>query len=72
MHDTYTTTRMEIADWLHAGFDDHPVTGTELVALARDRGAPAPLVSCLEALPRRSFAHLRDLWEVLPDVPIGE
>lgn len=72
MPDTQTTTRMEIADWLHDGFATRPRTGVELVELARRRGAPDQLVSCLEGLPRRNYGHLRDLWEVMPEVPIGE
>jgi hypothetical protein len=63
---------MEIADWLHDGFDARPLSSAELVDLARDRGAPDQLVSCLAGLPPRNFGHLRDLWEVLPEVPIGE
>lgn len=72
MSTSLTVTRVEIAAWLDGAFEAMPLDEAQLLELARDRGAPPDVLSCLELLPSRRFEHLRDLWEVLPPIPIGD
>lgn len=64
-------TRTEIASVLDGVFE-MPRRGSELAYLARSRGARSAIVHDLQRLPDRPFTHLRELWEVLPEIPIGE
>ncbi|ROO63128.1 hypothetical protein EDC02_5145 [Micromonospora sp. Llam0] len=65
-------TRVEIADFLDTAFDAGPVGGTDLARVAQASGARAELVTLLAELPEQNrYARLRQLWEDLPDVPLG-
>lgn len=65
-------TRLEIADTVRDAFTSGPATRGEIVALANERGAREDIVVLLEQLPsERRFGHLRDIWDHIPDVPMG-
>lgn len=64
-------TRIEIADAVDAVFSAGPATRTDLLAAATAGGARDGLVSVLSRLPDRQYLQLRQLWEDIPDVPIG-
>ncbi|MEX2194139.1 MAG: DUF2795 domain-containing protein [Thermoleophilaceae bacterium] len=65
-------TRLEIAEAVRDAFKSGPASRPEMVALAERQGARGEIVSLLEELPgERRFAHLRDIWAHIPDVPVG-
>lgn len=64
-------TRVEILDLLDSTFAAGPAHRTALIGAARTQGARAELVDLLERLPDRQYAHQRQLWSDLPDVPVG-
>lgn len=66
----HQATRIEIADALHEAFADGPETRDQLVAHAEAAGARPQVRTELERLPDRAFEGLRDLWGLLPGVPI--
>jgi len=67
-----TITRVEIAESVHAAFQSGPAHRDDLLVVAvRNRARPV-VIALLHDLPPRSFADLRQLWEVLPDVPVED
>lgn len=64
-------TRVEILDLLDATFAAGPANRTTLIGVARTQGARAELIDLLERLPERQYAHQRQLWTDLPDIPVG-
>lgn len=64
-------TRTEIASHISALFGEGWVSRVEIVSAARQSGAPDVVVGALEQLPDRSFVEMRDIWQFLPDVPVG-
>lgn len=65
------TTRTEIVDHIADAFEHGGAGRAELVATAERNGAPAPVVDVLRRLPDRRYRHVRDLWNVVPEVPVG-
>ncbi|GAB3488362.1 DUF2795 domain-containing protein [Amycolatopsis cihanbeyliensis] len=75
MTDTNTNpavTRNEIIDAVEDAFRDGSATTQEILDAAIRYEAPAELQATLQRLPDRTFGHVRDLWDHLPDVPIGD
>lgn len=68
---TAPVTRVEIADHLEAAFDGGPVGRQDLVDAAVTSAARTAVVEVLAGLPERPYSQLRQLWEDLPEVPIG-
>lgn len=64
-------TRVEILDLLDSTFAAGPANRTTLIGVARTQGARAELIDLLEHLPDRQYAHQRQLWTDLPDIPVG-
>lgn len=65
-------TRTDVARALESAFQSGPANREQLVESARSRGAAPQIIEVLEGLPNRSFRRLRELWEELPKMPIGE
>ncbi|MEX0791208.1 MAG: DUF2795 domain-containing protein [Actinomycetota bacterium] len=65
-------TRSDVARALEDAFQSGPANRDDLVVSARSRGAAPEVIEVLEGLPNRSFRRLRELWEELPKMPIGE
>jgi hypothetical protein len=63
-------TRVEVVDVLEGAFTAGAIGRDDLVAVARRNGARPSVVDLLGRLPDRKFVQPRDLWVVLPDVPI--
>jgi len=65
-------TRVEITDSLGAAFAAGPAGGADLAGIAQASGARTELVTVLRDLPEQArYARLRELWEDLPDIPLG-
>ncbi len=69
--ETTPVTRVEIADHLETAFTGGPVGRQGLVAAAAETTARTAVVEVLASLPERHYSQLRQLWEDLPEVPIG-
>jgi hypothetical protein len=69
--ETTPVTRVEIADHLETAFAGGPVGRQDLVATAVATTARTAVVEVLASLPARQYSQLRQLWEDLPEVPIG-
>ncbi|MBI4261870.1 MAG: DUF2795 domain-containing protein [Actinobacteria bacterium] len=65
-------TRIEIADAVNGAFAVRPAARAGIIAEAVENGARAEVVATLERLPDRPYSHLRQIWERLADVPVGE
>ena len=63
-------TRVEIADSIADAFIGGPMSGADLLAVAKRAGARVEVLAELERLPRGPFYELRQLWGCLADVPI--
>lgn len=63
-------TRVEIADHLAPLFEDGAVDRTAMLSAVAD--ARPELGDLLRRLPDRSFTSLRQVWEHLPQVPVGQ
>ncbi len=63
-------TRTEIAEAVGGVFSGGPVSRAELIDTATAAGARPQVATTLERLPDRRFEELRDLWGLLPGVPI--
>lgn len=69
---TIGLTRVAIADAVGAAFDTGSADRATLAAVAESRGADSELIAALSGLPDTTFRRLRELWEHLPEIPIGE
>lgn len=65
-------TRAEVAQALEDAFQTGPANRGDLVNSARAAGAGTEVIDALESLPDRNYRRLRELWEDLPNMPIGE
>lgn len=63
-------TRLEIVEHVAAAFDGEPTARDQLLALACQRGARPAVLRALEELPHGPFRQVRDLWPLLPDMPL--
>jgi hypothetical protein len=63
-------TRMAIADHVSGAFASGGARKADLLAVAASTKAPPPILHQLAELPDRQFAHLRDLWTLMPEVPV--
>ncbi|MBK5223308.1 MAG: DUF2795 domain-containing protein [Acidimicrobiia bacterium] len=65
-------TRTEVIDTIAHAFDAPSATPDDLVAAARGSHARAEVVDLLSRLPGRRYVRPQDMWNDLPDVPIGD
>ncbi len=65
-------TRLEVIDAVEHAFTRSSATKQEIITAAVQYGSRATVVTTLQRLPERSFRHVRDLWDHLPDIPLGE
>ena len=69
MHEAIT--RSQIAGHVEKTFTQLGTTSkSDLIRQAQVTGANSAVLEALLNLPDRNFANLRDLWSVLPDMPI--
>ena len=66
-----TLTRLEIVDLIEDAFAPGGATRSALLAVAAQKGAHPAVLEKLGELPDRRFRTMRDLWQHLPDVPLG-
>ncbi|MGP4115506.1 hypothetical protein ACTWP5_31995 [Streptomyces sp. 4N509B] len=66
---TTEVTRVEIADHLGALFERGTADRAEILAAAA--GARPEVLEVLRQVPDRGYASLRQLWEHLPEIPVG-
>jgi hypothetical protein len=69
---TNDVTRIEIIDAIEHAFDGSSARKQELITAAIQQDSRAAVLDILHRLPERSFSHVRDLWDHLPDIPLGE
>ncbi|WP_170220650.1 DUF2795 domain-containing protein [Amycolatopsis cihanbeyliensis] len=75
MKDTNTdpvVTRDEIIDAVEDAFREGSATKQELLIAAIQHEARTEVHTILQRLPDRTFGHVRDLWDHLPDIPLGD
>ncbi len=65
-------TRIEIIDAVDHAFTRSSATKQEIITAAVQYGSGADVLTTLKRLPERSFRDVRDLWDHLPDIPIGD
>ncbi|MCR3719539.1 MULTISPECIES: DUF2795 domain-containing protein [Prauserella salsuginis group] len=65
-------TRIEIIDAVEEAFDGTPPSKQQLITAASQHHSRDAVLKVLDALPERQFRHVRDLWDHLPDVPLGD
>ncbi|PXY17045.1 hypothetical protein BA062_37870 [Prauserella flavalba] len=65
-------TRIEIIDAVDTAFADSSATKQEIITAAVQHESRDDVLALLDRLPARTFGHVRDLWDYLPDVPLGE
>lgn len=63
-------TRAEIAEHVGCAFGGAPVSRDGLLAAAAASRARPGVVASLERLPSTLFRDLRELWPILPDLPV--
>jgi hypothetical protein len=68
----HVVTRVEIIDAVGTVFGRSGATKQEIIAAASQKEGRDDLLAALQRLPERSFSHVRDLWDHLPDIPIGD
>lgn len=66
-----TVTRMEIADLIGSTFGPSGADRASLLAAATRLGAEPRVLETLGQLPDQQFRTMRDLWQHLPEVPVG-
>lgn len=66
-----TVTRLEIADLVEDAFGPGGTDRAALLAVAAEKGAHRVVVAKLGELPDRRFRSMRELWDYLPEVPVG-
>jgi hypothetical protein len=64
-------TRVEIAEYLAPLFERGAVDRAAMLAAVAAAGARPEVGELLRRLPDRSFTSLRQVWEHLPQVPVG-
>ena len=64
------TSRLEIADLLRDSLGGQLRSRADLLEAARGVGARDAVIEVLERLPDRKYANLRELWPLLPGIPI--
>ena len=65
-----SVTRALIAQYVSPAFADGGVKTSVLVATATSAQAPPAVLERLNALPERTIPHLRELWRLMPEVPV--
>jgi hypothetical protein len=65
-------TRMEIIDALGTAFGRNGATRQDILAAATQEKCRGEVLTTLQRIPERTYGHVRDLWDHLPDVPIGD
>jgi hypothetical protein len=63
-------TREEIAEAIRTCFTNGQVRRTDLLLAVHERNGRPELVETIERLPDRTFRQVRDLWIVLPEIPL--
>lgn len=63
-------TRIEIIDAVESAFSGTSATKQEIIAAAMRSESRDELLATLNRLPMRSFSHVRDLWDHIPDIPL--
>jgi len=63
-------TRVAIADAVWDAFETGGARRSEILAVATTKKAPPAVVDRLAKLPDRHFAHVRELWRHMPEVPV--
>jgi hypothetical protein len=66
-----TLTRMQILDYVETAFGQGPITTEQMREAAARNGADTDVLLLLRELPTRQFAHPREIWPYLPDLPVG-
>jgi hypothetical protein len=67
-----TPTRLDIAQATIPAFNRPPATRDSLMQAAIESRAPVGVLEALRQLPEhRHFLSVRDLWEHLPELPVG-
>lgn len=64
-------TRIEIADLVEDAFGPGGADRSSLHAAAAAKGAPPVILDKLGELPDRRFRSMRELWDYIPEVPVG-
>ncbi len=65
-------TRIEIIDAVDGAFAESSATKQDIIAAAVTSGSRDEVLTLLDRLPARTFGHVRDLWDHLPNVPLGD
>lgn len=65
-------TRDEIIDITAEAFSRPPATKQNLVTVAIHNHGRPQVLNTLQRLPDRSFGHVHDLWDHLPDVATSD
>lgn len=68
----HLATRVEIINAVGTVFGRSGVTKQEIITAAIQEETRDVVLAALPRLPERTFSHVRDLWDHLPDVPIGD
>jgi hypothetical protein len=71
-HRAQHVTRLEIIDAVNTAFTGSSATKQQIVTAADQQGSREEVLTLLDRLPTRTFGHVRDLWDYLPDVPLGD
>lgn len=70
--DSTRVTRLEILDHVEMAFTGpRPVTREDLLEQAVRSQARPSIIDQLRRLPDERYGDVRDLWEQLPDLPVG-
>ena len=69
---TNDVTRIEIIDAVEHAFARSSANKQEIITAAIQQNTRPAVLDTLNRLPERSFSHVRDLWNHLPDVPLGD
>jgi hypothetical protein len=64
-------TRIEIADMVGDAFGPKGADRSAVLAMAATKNAPPRVLETLGQLPDIRFRSMRDLWDHLPEVPVG-
>jgi len=63
-------TREAVAAAVWSAFDSGPTTKAGLLSAAVGSEAPPAVLDLVHELPSRSYSHVRDLWDHLPDLAV--
>lgn len=66
-----SVTRVEVVSLVQGAFQDGTADRDEILDEARRRDASEAVVETLQRLPAGRYQTVRDIWSVLPDIPIG-